>query len=445
MNIQRDIIQRLIAWKESSHRQPLILQGARQIGKTWTVTEFGKQYYKNVAVFNFDKQPELSDVFSQTKDVCRILRELSFYTGVPIVPHDTLLFFDEIQECSAALNSLKYFDEDAPDYHIIAAGSLLGVALKRQGSGFPVGKVHFERMYPVTFKEFLRSADLNIFNQTENLIAERTPLPLTIFNQLLQFFHSYQICGGMPRATHSMLVNEGSDRVESVLSDILLSYTSDFSKYIDIKDVPRIHELWKSIPSQLSRENKKFIFRVVRSGARAREYEASLDWLSLSGLTHKIYSTETPLMPLSFYENTTAFKVYMLDIALLRRLAGLPREVVVNKGELFKEFKGAVAEIFVLNSLLAQGFEPPHYWTLQGNKAEVDFLIPYGLTILPIEVKSDERISGKSFAVYDSKYHPSLRVRFSLRNLKQDGNLLNIPIFLADWLKEIIKKWNDQV
>lgn len=166
MNIQRDIIQRLIAWKESSHRQPLILQGARQIGKTWTVTEFGKQYYKNVAVFNFDKQPELSDVFSQTKDVCRILRELSFYTGVPIVPHDTLLFFDEIQECSAALNSLKYFDEDAPDYHIIAAGSLLGVALKRQGSGFPVGKVHFERMYPVTFKEFLRSADLNIFNQT---------------------------------------------------------------------------------------------------------------------------------------------------------------------------------------------------------------------------------------------------------------------------------------
>lgn len=438
MNIQRNIANRLLAWKESRNRQPLILQGARQIGKTWTVTEFGKLHYEHTAVFNFDRQPELASVFSQTKDIKRILRELTFYTGVPIIPSKTLLFFDEIQECSAALNALKYFDEDAPEYHVIAAGSLLGVALKRQGSGFPVGKVHFEQMYPITFKEFLQSADIHLFRQIEELIPQVAPLPDTIFNQLLQLYHTYQICGGMPRATHAMLVNEGSDQVETILLDTLQAYTNDFSKYIDNKDVPRIHELWKSIPSQLSRENKKFIFRVVRSGARAREYETALDWLSLSGMTHKIYVSETPAMPLSFYENTTAFKVYLLDIALLRRLAGLPREVIVSQGELFKEFKGAIAENFVLNSLLAQGIESPHYWTLQGNKAEVDFLVPHGLDILPIEVKSDERISGKSFAVYDAKYHPSLRLRFSLRNIKRDDNLLNLPIFLADWLKAFL-------
>ena len=310
--------------------------------------------------------------------------------------------------------------------------------LKRQGAGFPVGKVHFEQMYPITFREFLRTADEQLFAQTETVVASQSALPDILFNRLLQYYHTYQICGGMPRAACAMLDNEGSDAVETILADTLQAYANDFSKYVDNKDVPRIHEIWKSIPSQLSRENRKFIFRLVRSGARAREYESSLDWLSLSGMTYKVFVSETPAMPLSFYEDTTAFKVYLLDIALLRRLAGLPREVIVSGGELFREFKGAMAENFVLNALLAQGCESPHYWTLQGNKAEVDFLIPHGLEILPIEVKSDERISGKSFAVYDEKYHPSLRVRCSLRNVRRDGNLLNIPVFLADWLNVYI-------
>ena len=438
MNIQRDIINQLLSWKNSSHRQPLILQGARQIGKSWAVQEFGRLHYDHIAVFNFDRQSELVSVFQQTKDVKRILRDLAFYTGVPIEPGNTLIFFDEIQECQEALNALKYFDEDAPEYHVIAAGSLLGVAINRHGSSFPVGKVHFLQMHPITFREYLRAADSVLYDQTEMLVASHNQLPETIFNQLLQHYHSYQMCGGMPRATSAYLDGLGADAVDTILADTLKAYVADFSKYIDNKDVPRIHEVWRSIPSQLSRENKKFIFRVVRSGARAREYEAALNWLTLSGMIHKIYVSETPAMPLSFYEDTTAFKVYLLDIALLRHLAGLPREVIVAQGDLFKEFKGALAENFVLNALLSQGHELPHYWTLQGNKAEVDFMIPHGLEILPIEVKSDERISGKSFAVYDEKYHPTLRIRFSLRNVRHDGNLLNLPIFLADWLKHYL-------
>ena len=438
MDIQRDVIKQLLAWKSSEHRQPLILQGARQIGKSWAVQEFGRSYYDHIAVFNFDRHPELASVFQQTKDIKRILRDLAFYTGVPIEAGKTLIFFDEIQECQEALNALKYFDEDAPEYHVIAAGSLLGVALNRRGSGFPVGKVHFMQMHPVTFREYLRAADDVLFSQTETLVTTHDRLPETIFNQLLQHYRSYQMCGGMPRAVSAYLDGLGADAVDAILVDTLKAYAADFSKYVGHKDVPRIHEVWRSIPSQLSRENKKFIFRAVRSGARAREYEASLDWLTLSGMIHKIYVSETPAMPLSFYENTTAFKIYLLDVALLRQLAGLPREVVVAQGDLFKEFKGAMAENFVLNALLAQGLELPHYWTLQGNKAEVDFIVPHGLEILPIEVKSDERISGKSFSVYNEKYHPTLRIRFSLRNVKRDDNLLNLPIFLADWLGHYI-------
>lgn len=438
MNIYREINERLLLWKNGTQRQPLILQGARQTGKSYTLTEFGKQHYEHVAVFNFDRQTELSSVFEKTKDVNRILQELAFYTGVPLIPGKTLIFFDEIQECPNALNALKYFSEEAPDHHIVCAGSLLGVALHRGGMGFPVGKVHFAQLYPVTFKEFLRAADPVLFSRTESLIQEKAILPEIIFSQLLQHYYSYQMCGGLPRATSTFLSGEGSDAVEEVLTDVLKSYAADFSKYVDNKDVPRIHEIWRSIPSQLSRENKKFIFRIIRSGARAREYESALDWLSLSGMIYKLYVSEKPALPLGFYEDTTAFKIYLLDIALLRRLAGLPREVVVAKGDMFKEFKGAIAENFVLHALLAQGMELPHYWTLQGNKAEVDFLTPVGMTILPIEVKSDERISGKSFAVYDEKYHPSLRIRFSLRNIKHDGNLLNLPVFLADWLKHYV-------
>lgn len=437
MNIQRDIISELQHWKERPDRKPLIFQGARQIGKTTAIRMFGKMNFEYVAEFNFDKTLELKDLFLKTKDVKRILQELAFFTDVPIQPEKTLLFFDEIQECGEALNTLKYFDEEAPQYHIIAAGSLLGVALNRANATFPVGKVNYLQMYPVTFREYLRATDEYLFEYA-NGIKSIAPLPEILNNRFLEHYRHYQVCGGLPYITVAMLNGEGMAAIEDKLQEMLNSYAYDFSKHVASKDITRIHEIWNSLPSQLSRENKKFIFRVIREGARAREYESALQWLVLAGLAYKVVVTEKPVLPLSFYEDSTCFKIYMLDAGLLRKLARLPAEVLLASNALFSEFKGAVAENMILTSLLAQGYDTPHYWTLQGNKAEVDFLIGDGLKILPIEVKSDERISGKSFAEYDKKYHPELRIRFSLKNLKMDGNLLNIPLYLGDWTRQLV-------
>lgn len=448
MVITREIISKLEVWKNDADRSPLIVQGARQIGKSWAVAEFGRTSYKYTAIFNFDKQEELKSIFEKTKDVKRILNELSLYTDVPIKEDETLIFFDEIQDCKAALNSLKYFKEDAPGYHVIAAGSLLGVAVNRKTKNsdlsddsvntFPVGKVSFLEMYPVTFREFLRMSDPLLMQQTESRLGLLEPLPEILFNKLTEQYRRYQVCGGLPKPCSHMLDGVGMEKIEIDLAELRKSYEYDFTKHVDAKDIPRIREIWRSIPSQLSRENKKFIFRVVREGARAREYESALDWLVLSGMVYRIYVCETPQLPLKHYEVTTAFKVYMLDQAILRAMAELPPEAVIAKGDLLKEFKGAMAENFVLSSLLAQGYNSPHYWTLTGNKAEVDFLIQDGLEIRPIEVKAEENISGQSLKVYQDKYAPEIRLRFSMRNLNINGNVVNIPLFLCDWLKDIL-------
>lgn len=448
MVITREIISKLEIWKKDVDRSPLIVQGARQIGKSWAVAEFGRTSYKYTAIFNFDKQEELKGIFEKTKDVKRILSELSLYTDVPLVESETLIFFDEIQDCKAALNSLKYFKEDAPGYHVIAAGSLLGVAVNRKTKNseetdemtntFPVGKVSFLEMYPVTFREFLRMSDPLLMQQTVSRLELLEPLPEILFNKLTEQYRRYQVCGGLPKPCSHMLDGVGMEKIENDLAELRKSYEYDFTKHVDAKDIPRIREIWRSIPSQLSRENKKFIFRVVREGARAREYESALDWLVLSGMVYRIYVCETPQLPLKHYEVTTAFKVYMLDQAILRAMAELPPEAVIAKGDLLKEFKGAMAENFVLSSLLAQGYNSPHYWTLTGNKAEVDFLIQDGLEIRPIEVKAEENISGQSLKVYQDKYAPEIRLRFSMRNLNINGNVINIPLFLCDWLKDIL-------
>ncbi|MBR6110480.1 MAG: ATP-binding protein [Paludibacteraceae bacterium] len=448
MVITREIISKLEIWKKDVDRSPLIVQGARQIGKSWAVAEFGRTSYKYTAIFNFDKQEELKGIFEKTKDVKRILSELSLYTDVPLVESETLIFFDEIQDCKAALNSLKYFKEDAPGYHVIAAGSLLGVAVNRKtkkseetdemANTFPVGKVSFLEMYPVTFREFLRMSDPLLMQQTESRLELLEPLPEILFNKLTEQYRCYQVCGGLPKPCSHMLDGVGMEKIENDLAELCKSYEYDFTKHVDAKDIPRIREIWRSIPSQLSRENKKFIFRVVREGARAREYESALDWLVLSGMVYRIYVCETPQLPLKHYEVTTAFKVYMLDQAILRAMAELPPEAVIAKGDLLKEFRGAMAENFVLSSLLAQGYNSPHYWTLTGNKAEVDFLIQDGLEIRPIEVKAEENISGQSLKVYQDKYAPEIRLRFSMRNLNINGNVINIPLFLCDWLMDIL-------
>ena len=432
--IEREVTQQLLEWKNSSERKPLIVRGARQIGKSWAVEDFGKQYYEHLAVFNFDRKRELAEVFGKTKEPSRLIHELAFFTEVPLLPEKTLLFFDEIQECKEALNALKYFCEDAPEYHIIAAGSLLGVAINEGNFSFPVGKVNFLQMFPVSFKEYLRAADAVLFRQLDSLAGGEEPLPPVVFNRAEEYYHAYQVCGGLPLSARSMIWGKGIETVEKVLEENLMAYEIDFSKHALKTDIPKIHAIWKSTPEQLSRENNKFVYRVVREGARAREYENALQWLVDAGMIYQVKLCEKPELPLSFYENSSAFKVYLLDIGLLRKLSKLPAEIFVSASQLFTEFKGAVAENFVLTSLLAQGFAMPSYWTLQGNKAEVDFLIAKGLTVIPIEVKSDRRISGKSFAEYDKKYHPDLRIRFSMNNIKKDGNLLNLPIFMADWV-----------
>ncbi len=437
MQIEREILLQLDVWRRQENRKPLILQGARQIGKTWIMKEFGRRYFEHTAYFNFDETEELKDLFSSTKDVKRLLGQLALYTKVPILPESTLIIFDEIQECNKALNSLKYFCENAPEYAVVAAGSLLGVSLSK-GDSFPVGKVDFLKMYPVSFKEFISAENPDALEFIEN-IDEVGEIPSIIFNQLTESYHKYQICGGMPEAVSSLLDNKGTEQVESVLQAILNAYSLDFSKHAENKDIPKISTIWESIPSQLARENRKFVYKLLKTGARAREYEDALLWLQHAGLIYRVFASVQPALPLSSYDDISAFKIYLSDIGLLRRLAKLPSETVFSSNNLFVEFKGAMAENFVLQSLVTQFELTPRYWTSVG-KAEVDFLIQYKTEIIPIEVKSAQNVAGKSLSVYNELYSPKLRIRYSLNNLKMDGNLLNIPIFLADWTKKWIDK-----
>lgn len=437
MKIKRDIIDVLKRWMNSEKRKPLILKGSRQTGKTWVMREFGKQCFEYIAEFNFDKTPELAEIFEKTKDVQRLLNELSLFTTVPIISGKTLLIFDEIQECNGAFNSLKYFCEDAPEYHVIAAGSLLGVAIKKKKMAVPVGKVEILNMGPISFKEFLHQSDEKIYSFVEN-ISKIEPLPEIIFNRLFEEYKRYQLCGGMPEAVVSLLDNRGIGVVENVLQNILDLYTLDFSKYADSVDIVRINNIWNSLPSQLAKENKKFIYKVVKTGARAREYEDSLLWLEEAGLVCRVFCVSKPAFPLSAYKDIAAFKLYAFDCGLLRRLSKLSPEVILSGHLGFTEFIGALAENTVLQSLLPQFDEKPFYWS-SGNKAEIDFLVQTASLIIPIEVKSERRVSGKSLSVYFAKFAPEIRVRFSMNNLKKENGLINIPPFLADWTKKIIE------
>jgi len=437
MRISRDILVDLESWKTSDNRKPLVLQGARQTGKTWVMREFGQKNYEYVAEFNFDKISELSEIFEKTKDVKRILNELSLFTHVPILPGKTLIVFDEIQECSEAFNSLKYFCEDAPEYHVVSAGSLLGVALKKKRMSAPVGKVDILHMHPVSFREFLRTADDSIFSFVEN-ISEIQPLPEIVFNRLQEEYKRYMLCGGMPEVLVSLLSNRGLEQIEDILQNIIDLYTLDFAKYSGAADIVRINNLWNSLPSQLAKENRKFIYKVVKSGARAREYEDALLWLEEAGLVYRVFNVSKPGIPLSAYRDISAFKLYAFDCGVLRRLAKLSPEIILTGQLGFIEFKGAIAENAILQSLIPQFDELPHYWTSE-NRAEIDFILQTPLGVIPVEVKSEKRVSGKSLSVFNSKFAPPLRIRFSANNLKQEQGLINIPNYLADWVHRIIE------
>lgn len=439
MRISRDIISTFKEWKDAPMRKPILLQGARQIGKTWAMETFGKESFEYCAKFDFDRQEELKSVFQNTKTPERIIKELALFCDVPIIAGKTLIIFDEIQECEEALNCLKYFCEDAPEYHIMAAGSLLGVAVKKRRMTVPVGKVRVIRMYPLSFKEFLRASDIHTYEYIEQLTAIEK-LPEIILNKLKLEYRRYLVCGGMPDAACAMLENQGMENVDAILQDILDLYELDFAKYAEPREIPRIHAIWHSLPSQLAKENRKFVYKVVKPGARAKDYEDALLWLEDAGMIYRINNITRPLFPLSAYEDLSAFKLYACDCGLLRRLAKLPSSIIVSPTANYTEFKGAMAENAILQSLMPiLRREVPFYWS-PDSRAEIEFVIQWNDEIIPIEVKAENCVSGRSLSVYKEKYAPKHRIRLSFLNLQYNCGMLSCPSPMADWLPSLLER-----
>lgn len=437
--MKRLVMKQLLEWKESKYRKPLILKGVRQVGKTWVLKELGN-YYEHVAYFNFDENEELKDFFSTTKDVNRILQNLMMATSQVITPNDTLIIFDEIQDCPNVINSLKYFCENAPEYHVACAGSLLGIALARPSS-FPVGKVDFIEINPMTFSEFLlANGDENLVQYLRS-IETIEPIPAAFFNPLYEKLKMYYVTGGMPEPVKMWTEARNVEKVQQSLANIIGAYERDFAKHPDVKEFPKISMIWKSIPSQLARENKKFIYNVVKEGARAREYEDALQWLADAKLVHKIYRSTAPGLPISAYDDLAAFKIYLSDVGILRRLALLAPTAFGEGNRLFTEFKGALTENYVLQTLNNQIEAEPRYWSQINPSYEVDFIIQWENEIIPIEVKAESNVTAKSLKKYKQKYGDKikLRIRYSLENLKMDDDLLNIPLFLADETDRLIQ------
>lgn len=431
--MERLILKDLIAWKNSPYRKPLILKGVRQVGKTWILKEFGNRCYENTAYFNFDENEEYKQFFETSKDVNRILQNLMFASGQSIKPEKTLIIFDEVQDCPKVINSMKYFCENAPEYHIACAGSLLGIALAKPSS-FPVGKVNFMQIDPMTFAEFLTAnGDENLVKYMES-IERIEPLPDAFFNPLYEKLKMYYVTGGMPESVLMWTQARDVSAMQNTLSDIIDAYERDFAKHPDVSEFPKISMIWKSIPSQLARENKKFLYKVVKEGARAREYENALQWLVDARLVHKIYRSSTPGLPMSAYDDLSAFKIYLADVGVLRRLAQLAPTAFTEGNRLFTEFKGSLTENFVLQTLLTQFEVTPRYWAQNNPPYEVDFLIQRENEIFPVEVKAEGNIRSKSLKKFKELFPDKvkLRVRFSLDNLKLDDDVLNIPLFMAD-------------
>ena len=437
--MQRLIINKLLAWKESSFRKPLILKGIRQVGKTWLLKEFGKLYYENTAYFNFDENNDYKQFFETTKDVKRILRNLMLVSGQKIEPHRTLIIFDEIQDCPDVINSLKYFCENAPEYHIACAGSLLGITLAKPSS-FPVGKVNFLQVNPMTFTEFLLANNDDSLVEFLKTIDSLEPIPQAFFNKLYEKLKMYYVTGGMPEPVLMWTQARDVSAMQEALSDIISAYERDFAKHPNINEFPKISMIWKSIPSQLARENKKFIYKVIKEGARAREYEDALQWLVDARLVHKVYRSSAPGLPIAAYDDLSAFKIYLVDVGLLRRLAQLTPTAFGEGNRLFTEFKGALTENFVLQTLVTQFEVPPRYWTQTNPPYEVDFLIQRENDIFPVEVKSEANTASKSLKKFKELFPDKvkLRIRFSLDNLKLDDDVLNIPLFMADQANRLI-------
>lgn len=426
-DMKRDIYKQLQRWKHSERRKPLVLNGARQVGKTYSLKHFSKTY-ENSVYLNFEKDEKLSQYFETSLDPKQLLKVLSIHTETDILPFKTLLIFDEIQQCPKALNSLKYFCEEANEYHVAAAGSLLGVKMAGE-KGFPVGKVNFLHMYPLTFFEFLESLGQEKTRLFLEEYSTYEPLPNPIHEKLLQLLKFYFFVGGMPEAVAEYVKSEQLPTVREIQQEILNAYERDFAKHAPPNEIMKIMTIWSQVHRQLAKENKKFIFAAIRNSARGRDYEESIQWLIDAGLIHKSHLVESPKFPLSAYADNAIFKIFLLDIGLLGAQSNLSSQVIIEGNLAFTEFKGALTENYVAQELIATQSQKPYYWTSQGT-AEVDFLLEQDHEIYPLEVKSGASQKKKSLLIYHQKYQPSRLFRATTMNLKHDGDIYNYPLYL---------------
>lgn len=436
--MKRDIYQKLLQWKASDRRKPLLLKGARQTGKTYILNEFGNNEYEHTFYFNFEEETRLSEIFALNLEPQRIVRQLSAYRKKKIVPGRDLIIFDEIQASNNALNSLKYFKEQANDYHVVAAGSLLGVIISSPKS-FPVGQVNFLDLYPMTFFEFLEAMGEEAYREQLETLDSLEPLPGVLHHRLVDLLRNYYFTGGMPEAVKYFVKNTDFEEVRSIHKEILDSYVLDFGKHAAPVDIPRISQVWDSIPMQLARENKKFVFTALKKSARAREYESALMWLEKSGLILRGFNVTKGLHPLKGFVNRNSFKVFALDVGLLGAMAEIPVDVIARENQLFTQYQGALVENFVAQQLMASVSENLYYWKSEGKMAELDFVLSHAGEVYPLEVKAGINPRSKSLKSYDQQFSPSLLLRTTLLNLKKDGKICNIPLYAISSLPGIVR------
>ena len=436
MQIERDITKRLLDWKTSPRRKPLLLKGVRQCGKTWLLNHFGKEHFVSVAYFNFDRQSDLSALFEGSYDPKQLLLSLSAYCGQQFLPQETLIIFDEIQLCPRALNSLKYFCEESPEYAIAAAGSLIGLSLVNQHSGFPVGKVDIMELSPCSFREYLNAANPALARYISTVPL--APINDAFASKLSVYLREYLTIGGLPAAICAFLETHDLSITENELDSIMDAYQSDFSKHIQYADITKLHLLWQAIPAQFARENRRFFYNEVRAGARAKDLEDAMQWLINASMVQKVDCAQEPSFPLSASADRKIFKLYPTDVGILRKLARIQSGVSINSPDLFSDFRGRLTENFVLEQLYAMQFSPICYWFNAGGRAEVDFLIQHKDQVIPVEVKSGLSLTAKSLKVYRERYRPKLAIRTSMQNLRYDDGLLNIPLYLISELPRFL-------
>ena len=426
-------------WKQKNTRKPLIIRGARQVGKTWLMKEFAKTEYENFAYVNFEDNQQLKTLFLNDFDIPRILLAIQIATGIKPEPNKTLIIFDEIQEAERALTSLKYFRENAPEYHIIAAGSLLGIAL-HENTSFPVGKVEFLDLYPLSFTEFLEALGEHDLN---NLIQTQQWVMINAFKtKYIELLKQYYYVGGMPEVVSSYAMNQDFSEIRQIQQHILNSYEQDFSKHAPADVVPRIRMVWNSVPAQLSKENRKFIYGLIKQGARAKEFELALAWLTDCGLIHKINRISKPALPLKAYEDMGAFKLYLLDIGLLGAMANLDVKTLLDGNLIFSEFKGALTEQYVLQQLVTDAEISIFYWSSEKSNGEIDLLIQYKNEIVPIEVKAAENLQAKSLRAFAEKNKSKMAIRTSMSDFREETWLTNLPLYVINELTGYLESKN---